>query len=125
MTDKKKILLVEDEQDLVDSLTLRLTSNDYEVLTALNGADGLNKARALSPALIIMDVRLPKMDGFTVCRMLKYDEKYAAIPIIMLTARVQPQDKLQGKEAGADLYLTKPFKSEELLASIKGLLAGR
>ncbi|MFA5112679.1 MAG: response regulator [Candidatus Margulisiibacteriota bacterium] len=121
---RKKILVIEDELDLVEGLRLRLEANGYEVLVASDGADGLNQARNKCPDLVILDVRLPKLDGYNVCRMLKFDEKYQKIPIIMLTARVQQADVKLGKEAGADIYMTKPYKSEELLANIKKLLPG-
>lgn len=120
----KRILVIEDELDLVEGLRLRLEANGYEVLVASDGADGLSQARNKSPDLVILDVRLPKLDGYNVCRMLKFDEKYQKIPIIMLTARVQQADVKLGKEAGADIYMTKPYKSEELLANIKKLLPG-
>ena len=123
MSEKKiRVLLIEDETDMVEAVRIRLEANDYEVITASDGPEGLNKARTAKPDLIILDVMLPKMDGFTVCRMLKFDEKYNKIPIIMFTARTQQTDIAQGKEMGADAYITKPFKSEDLLAKIRELL---
>jgi len=123
MSEKKmKILLVEDEPDMVEAVRIRLEANGFDVITASDGPDGLNKARTAGPDLVILDVMLPKMDGFKVCRMLKFDEKYRKIPIIMFTARTQQADLAQGKEMGADAYITKPFKSEELLAKIRELL---
>lgn len=123
MSEKKiRVLLIEDEPDMVEAVRIRLEANDYGVITASDGSEGLNKARTVKPDLIILDVMLPKMDGFTVCRMLKFDEKYNKIPIIMFTARTQQADLAQGKEMGADAYITKPFKSEELLAKIRELL---
>ncbi len=120
---KKKILLIEDEQDIITALRLRLESNGYAVVSAGDGADGLGKARTENPDLIILDIMLPKLDGYKIARMLKFDEKFSKIPIIMLTAKVQQGDIQRGKEAGADAYVTKPFKAEELLAEIKKLLA--
>lgn len=124
MSEKKsRILIIEDETDIIEALKLRLGANGYEVLVSTDGAEGLNRARSEKPDLIILDIRLPKMDGYKVCRILKYDENFSKIPIIMLTARVQQADIRQGEEAGADIYMTKPYKSEELLENIKKLLS--
>ncbi len=120
--DKKRILLVDDEEDLRKMLKFRLEAMSYDVLEASDGQDGLNTARTLRPDLIILDLMLPKLDGFKVCRMLKFDEKYKAIPIIMFTARAQEKDKDLGKEMGADAYITKPFEPGVLLGKIKELL---
>jgi len=117
-----KILIVDDEPAIVEALSLRLGANGYEVISAADGVEGLQKARTEKPDLIILDIMLPKMDGLKVCRMLKFDEKHGSIPIILLTAKVQQLDLEQGKEAGADAYMTKPFRSDELLAKIKELL---
>jgi adenylate cyclase len=122
---KPLILLVEDEADMVQAIRLRLEANGYEVITAGDGPEGLHLAREKEPDLIILDVMLPRMDGFTVCRMLKFDNKYEKIPIIMFTARTQASDIGRGKEMGADAYITKPFKAEELLQKIKSLLGKR
>jgi len=122
---KQKILIVEDEADMVNALKIRLEATGYEVVVASNGQEGLSKARREKPDLIILDVMLPKMDGLTVCRMLKFDEKFQKTPIMMLTAKSQKKDVQQGKEMGADAYMTKPFKSEELLETIEGLLKGK
>ena len=120
--DKKKILIVDDEADLVEMLTLRLEANDYEVAAAYDGQDGLDQARRLKPDLIILDLMLPKLDGYKVCRMLKFDEKYKQIPIILFTARAQEADVNLGKEVGADAYLAKPFEPKILLDKIVELL---
>ncbi|MBN3033754.1 MAG: response regulator [Candidatus Saganbacteria bacterium] len=119
---KNRILLIEDEEDIVEALRLRLEANGYEVIAALDGTDGLNKARTAAPDLIILDIMLPKLDGYKIARMLKFDEKFAMIPIVMLTAKVQPTDIQRGQEAGADGYITKPFKADDLLAEIKRLI---
>jgi len=118
----KKILLVDDEKDLVETLAFRLEASDYEVVKAHDGQDGLDKARSVHPDLIILDLMLPKMDGYKVCRMLKFDEKFKKIPIILFTARAQESDKKMGEEVGADVYITKPFEAPVLLAKIKELL---
>jgi DNA-binding response OmpR family regulator len=120
--DKKRILIVDDEEDILSVLKFRLEANNYETLTASNGHEGLNKARTEKPDLIILDLMLPKLDGHKVCRMLKFDESYKAIPIIMFTARVQQKDEELGKEMGADAYITKPFEPEVLLEKIRQLL---
>lgn len=120
--DKKRILVVDDEIDLVGMLVMRLEANDYEVFTAYDGQEGLDKARSLKPDLIILDLMLPKLDGYKVCRMLKFDEKYKQIPIILFTARAQESDIKLGKEVGADVYLIKPFEPDILLGKITELL---
>ena len=119
---KKRILLVEDEADMVYAVTLQLEANHYIVLTAGDGLTGLNLARKEKPDLIILDLMLPKMDGYKVCRLLKFDEQYKKIPIIIFTAKVQENDKKLGREVGADAYITKPFDSQELLDKIGALL---
>ncbi len=118
----KRILVVDDEKPLVEMLKMRLEANGYKVLAASDGQEGLSMARSERPDLIILDIMLPKIDGYTVSRMLKFDDKYRRIPIIMLTAKTQESDKKVGKEVGADTYLTKPFSPETLLARIKELL---
>ncbi len=118
----KKILLVDDEKDLVDTVSFRLKASGYDVVVAYDGQEALTKTRVEKPDLIILDLMLPKMDGYKVCRMLKFDERYKNIPIIMFTARVQESDKKMGEEVGADAYITKPFDPENLLGKIKELL---
>jgi len=120
--DKKRILIVDDEEDILKVLRFRLEANNYEVLSASDGQEGLNKARSEKPDLIILDLMLPKLDGYRVCRMLKFDESYKAIPIIMFTARAQTSDKELGMEMGADAYIPKPFEPEVLLGKMKELL---
>ncbi len=120
---KKKILLVEDEKDMVYAVTLQLEAKGYEVITASDGQDGLDKARTKKPDLIILDLMLPKIDGYKVCRMLKFDNKYQNIPIILFTARAQDSDKKIGRDVGADVYITKPFEPSVLLDKIRELLA--
>ncbi len=119
---KKRILLIEDEVDMVYALTLHLEAMNCEVLSAGDGQTGLDMARKEKPDLIILDLMLPKMDGYKVCRILKFDERYKKIPIIMFTARAQDQDKKLGQEVGADAYITKPFDSRVLLDKISALL---
>ena len=120
--DKKIILLVEDEEDMAYAVTLQLEAKGYEVIAASDGREGLDKARMKKPDLIILDLMLPKIDGYKVCRMLKFDDKYKNIPIILFTARAQDSDKKVGKEVGADAYITKPFEPSVLLDKIRELL---
>ena len=123
--DKKRILLVEDEKDLVDIVKFRLEANNYEVVVAYDGQEALDRAKKEKPDLIILDLMLPKIDGFKVCRMLKFDEKYKKIPIIMFTARAQESDKKLGEEVGADAYITKPFDLEEVLVLVQRAMESR
>lgn len=120
--DKKKILVIDDESGLLELLSIRLEVNNYQVITAADGREGLDKARTELPDLIILDLMLPKLDGYQVCRALKFDEKYKQIPIIIFTARAQESDVKAGKEAGADAYITKPFEPDILLAKVSQLL---
>ena len=113
----KKILVVEDERNIVDILTFNLAREGYDTLEALDGAAGLRLALEQDPDLILLDLMLPKMDGFEVCRRLR--EQGRATPIIMLTAREEETDKVLGLELGADDYITKPFSMRELMARVK------
>lgn len=122
MTKKKKILLVDDENDMIFVVKMELEANGYEVLTAANGQDGLDMARREMPDLIVLDLMLPKVDGYKVCRILKFDEKYKKIPVIIFTARGQKDDERIGKEVGADAFIVKPFESNVLLGKIAELI---
>ena len=113
----KKILIVEDEQNIVDILAFNLKREGYDTLEAMNGAAGLALALERDPDLILLDLMLPKMDGFEVCRRLR--EQGRTTPVIMLTAREEETDKVLGLELGADDYITKPFSMRELLARVK------
>jgi DNA-binding response OmpR family regulator len=115
-----KILIVEDEPKMVAGLRDNFEYEGYQVLTAHDGVEGLGRALATSPDLIVLDVMMPKMSGLDVCRKLKM--KRPSIPIIMLTARGQEVDKVVGLELGADDYVTKPFSIRELLARVKAVL---
>jgi DNA-binding response OmpR family regulator len=117
-----KILLVDDETQLVAMVQMRLEANGYEVITANDGEEGLAKAKSEKPDLIMLDVMMPKMDGYKVCGLLKNDTRYCKIPIILFSARAQQGDKDVGGEVGADAYVTKPFEPSVLLAKIKDLL---
>ncbi|MDP2929607.1 MAG: response regulator [Candidatus Omnitrophota bacterium] len=119
---KKRILLVEDEQDIVTTLVFRLEAEGYEIITAMDGEDGLNQARTEKPDLILLDLMLPKMDGYKVCIQLKGDSRFSHIPIIIFTARAEEADRKKSEIVGADAYITKPFEPPLLLAKIKELL---
>ena len=114
-----KILLVDDEVPLLDTLRINLERQQYQVVTATNGAVAVQVARAERPDLIILDIMLPELDGFEVCRILRGE---MATPILMLTAREDQTDKIIGLELGADDYMTKPFHLRELLARVKAML---
>jgi len=115
-----KILIVEDEPNMVAGLRDNFEFEGYEVVSAYNGAEGLERALAESPDLVLLDVMMPKMSGLDVCKQLK--AKRPSIPIIMLTARGQEVDKVVGLELGADDYVTKPFSIRELIARVKAVL---
>lgn len=118
----KKILIIDDETDLISLIKVRLEQASYDVSTADDGRMGLLKARDENPDLIILDIMLPKLDGFQLCRMLKFDQKYKHIPIIMLTARTSEDDKNTGIEAGADAYIVKPFDAQVLIDKVRELI---
>jgi len=115
--------LVEDEPEFRLALRTRLEANGYDIIEAEDGATGLNTARHQNPNLIILDVMLPKMDGFKVARLLKFDVKYKHIPLVMLTVMSQASDRKMGQAVGADAYLTKPCKPQELLDTISTLVS--
>ncbi|MDD5560681.1 MAG: response regulator [Candidatus Omnitrophica bacterium] len=123
MSDLKKILVVDDEKAIVEMLTMRLEANGYQVISAADGQEGLDKLRSERPDLIILDLMLPKIDGYKVCRILKFDEKYKHIPIILFTARTQEIDIKLGEEVGADAYIMKPFEPDILLGKVAELLS--
>ena len=113
----KTILIVEDEQNIVDILSFNLSREGYQTLEALDGPTGLQLALEQNPDLILLDLMLPGMDGFEVCRRVR--ESGSSTPILMLTAREEEADKVLGLELGADDYITKPFSVRELLARVK------
>jgi len=118
----KKILLVDDEPQLLDMVKMRLEANSYEVITAYDGQEAFEKTKKEKPDLIIMDLMLPKMDGYKVCGLLKKDARFTKIPIIIFTARAQQADIKLGEELGANAYITKPFEPKVLLDKIQELL---
>ena len=116
MSDQKTVLIVEDEKNIVDILRFNLQRSGYAILEAYDGENGLRQALSASPDLILLDVMLPKMNGFDVCKALR--EKGSNVPVIILTAREEESDKVLGLEIGADDYITKPFSMRELVARV-------
>lgn len=113
----RKVLIVDDERSIVDILKYNLEKNDMTAVCAYDGAEGLRLARECDPDVILLDVMLPEMDGFEVCRTLRAEGNN--VPIIMITAREEETDKVFGLELGADDYITKPFSMRELIARVK------
>ena len=119
----KRILIVDDERDIVETLSFMLQAKGFECMVAYDGEEGLNLAKNCNPDLVILDVMMPKINGYKICRLLKFDNKYKNIPIIMITARSQDEDKIIGEETGADEYITKPFEFSDVLEKINKYLA--
>ncbi len=117
-----EILIIEDEKDIVESLEYNLKSEGYKVSKAYDGLNGLRLAEEKVPALVLLDLMLPGLDGLEVCRRLKKNPKTASVPVIMLTAKGSETDKVVGLEVGADDYIVKPFSTKELIARIKTIL---
>ena len=118
----KKILIVDDEEDIIEILQFVLEAQGYECITAMDGEEGLRLAKEILPDLIILDVMMPKINGYKISRLLKYDAKYKNIPILMITARSQEEDKNIGEETGVDEYITKPFQVDYVLEKVKSYL---
>jgi DNA-binding response OmpR family regulator len=121
---KPKILVVDDEPDLLELLEVNFSAAGFIVLFASNGKEALCKAREKEPDLILLDVVLPGLDGLEVCRCLRQNAETSSIPILMLTARANEIDRILGLELGADDYVTKPFSVRELVLRVKNLLRG-
>ena len=119
---KTKILVVDDEPDVVELVDFNLKAAGYDVVTATDGEEALKKARAVLPSLIILDLMLPEVDGLEVCKILRREPQTSGIPIIMLTAKAAEIDRILGLELGADDYVTKPFSPRELVLRVKRLL---
>ncbi|MDD5583221.1 MAG: response regulator [Candidatus Marinimicrobia bacterium] len=116
------ILIIEDEPDMLRAIKIRLESIGFRVETATDGLEGFQKVKDLNPDLVLLDIMLPKMDGFKVCNLIKFDKKYKHIPVIILSAKSAQKDFQIAKNVGADAYLTKPFTTADLLKKIKELL---
>ena len=119
---RARVLVVDDEPDLIHILEFGLKAAGYQVDVAADGQEGLKKARETKPDIILLDLMLPKLDGYKVCRLLKFDERYRQIPIIILSARTQEGDQTLAKEMGANRFVTKPYEFGEILAHIEALL---
>lgn len=119
----KKVLLVEDDPNMVIFMENLIKELKYDIEVATDGMQGLEMARRLDPSLIILDIMLPKLDGFKISRYLKFDDNHSHIPILMLTAKSDAKDREIGRQTGADAYLTKPFDKPELINTIKDLIA--
>jgi len=118
----KTVLIADDENDIVETIQFMLEAEGINCLTASDGEQALVLAKNSNPDLIILDVMMPKMNGYKICRLLKFDKKYKEIPILMVTARSQEEDKLIGEETGADEYITKPFEINEIVDKVKKYL---
>ena len=122
---KKSILVIEDTKSVRQILAAMLIDEGYEVITAIDGKDGLDLAKRERPDLIILDVMLPEMNGYEVCCRLKFDEEYEHIPVILLTARRKEADRKKAEQTCADAYVTKPFEREALMQEIHRLLQSK
>jgi len=120
---KKKILVVEDEESLLKLQSILLTIRGYTVEGVMDGQAALEVVETMKPDLILLDIMLPKIDGFQVCRQVKANEATRHIPVIMLTAKKSMEDRVMGKRAGADMYITKPYKSSMVIETIQRLLS--
>jgi two-component system alkaline phosphatase synthesis response regulator PhoP len=116
-----RVLVVEDERDVAELIRYNLGKEGYDVVVAPTGADALEEARAIRPDVVLLDIMVPQLNGWEVCRRLKHDAETRSIPVIMVTGRVEEGDKVLGFEMGADDYVTKPFSPRELLARIRAV----
>jgi DNA-binding response OmpR family regulator len=119
---RKKILVVDDDAELVDLLCFNLKQADYTIDTAFNGAEALKKARSFEPDLIVLDVMMPELDGFAVCEILRRDPATATIPILMLTALSSELGRMAGLGSGASDFMSKPFSPRLIVARVEDLL---
>lgn len=120
--EQTKILVADDEPHILRVVKDKLANAGFAVLTAMNGEEALELARREKPALVLLDVMMPKMNGFDVCRALRSETEFQGVPILLLTARGQEIDRRMGFEAGASEYITKPFSPRELLATVQAHL---
>jgi len=119
---KKKILVVEDEESLLKLESILLTSKGYEVQGVTNGQAALDAIAEEKPDLVLLDIMLPEMDGFEVCRRIKENPQTKDLPVVMLTAKKSREDMARGQQVGADWYITKPFKSVNVIETIQRFL---
>lgn len=120
--EKKKILVVDDEPDVTELVAYNLKAKGFHVETLNDATASISKARNFHPDLIILDIMMPHLSGIQICRILRNDNKLARIPIIFLTAKAEPQDRIEGLESGADDYLAKPFSPKELILRVESIL---
>jgi two-component system, OmpR family, alkaline phosphatase synthesis response regulator PhoP len=117
-----RVLVVEDEQDVAELIRFNLAREGYDVRVALNGSEALRQVREFRPEVILLDIMVPQLNGWEVCRRLKHEPETQAVPVIMVTGRVEEGDKVVGLELGADDYVTKPFSPRELVARVRAVL---
>ena len=122
-TSSKRLLLADDDEELRRAIQLRFESSGFEVITAGDGLEALRLGREARPSLIILDLMMPNLNGYEVCRLLKFDQKFHHIPIILCTARSRREDMALGESVGADAYITKPFDGKALIEKVETLLA--
>jgi DNA-binding response OmpR family regulator len=121
----KRVLLAEDEPNIVESLTFLLERAGFEVAVETDGRQALEAALADAPDILILDVMLPKLDGYEILRQLRADRRAEALPVLMLTAKGQREDRETALECGADLFITKPFSNSEIVSAVEQLARGR
>jgi CheY-like chemotaxis protein len=119
----KRVLVVDDEPDIVEIVTCLLEGEGYETLTARDGLEAVEVAEAEKPDLMLLDVMMPEMNGYQVCRLLRAKPDLRDMPVVMLTAKAQQSDQFWGLDSGATAYLTKPFDNRELLRTVGDILA--
>lgn len=124
MENKKKILIVDDDPDIVKIIKMRLVYEGFEVIEAYEGLEGLEKARSQKPDLIVLDLLMPRITGFEILKILKVDEQYKHIPILVLTGQSEKCYQKFGMALGANDYMCKPFVTEELVRRVKGMVNG-
>jgi len=118
----KKILVVDDEKDFREILSETLVKEGYEVQTAKDGGEALDRMRDFAPNLVVLDINMPGKNGFEVCKEIRTDPLYGNIPVVFLTVRTEKKSMLKGMELGSDEYITKPFRPKELVLRIKNIL---
>ena len=118
-----KVLVVDDEVYILHILDFILGAENYDVITAMNGEQALEKVREEKPDLIVLDIMMPKLDGYETCRLIKSDPKTKAIPVILLTAKGREVDQKLGREVGASDYITKPFSPSKLIDRVQSILS--
>ena len=121
-THRPRILIVDDEADLLAVLRFGLEAEGFDVVSASDGEEGLKRAREDHPDLMVLDLMLPKLDGYKVCRALKFDERYKAMPILILSARSSEQDRQLAMSMGADAFIAKPYEMRDLVSRVRAKL---